>query len=126
MRAWIGKSLVAIGTIHSIYGFVFFRKIIGQFAGERFFNALGSQFDKHAVFWFLMTGFTLMIVGGLADSIEKKGGELPSFLRWTILALTIIGCFMIPASGFWLLFAPVIGMYIRSAGPAVKGRTQAF
>jgi hypothetical protein len=72
-----------------------------------------------------MTGFSLMIVGGLIDWIERKGLELPPFLKWSLLALTIIGCCMVPSSGFWLLLIPSIGMYVHTYKWTAKKATPA-
>jgi hypothetical protein len=119
MRIWIGKSLIVIGLIHSFFGFVVFRGIIGDIFSEMLFNTINvntindSQLDRHTAFWFLFLGFALLILGGLIDWAECKNCELPSFLKWSFLAFTVFGCFIIPVSGFWLLLVPTIGLFIR-------------
>ena len=113
MRIWIGKCLIIIGIIHSIFGFIVFHSIIADLAREMLFNSVDRQPDRNAAFWFLFTGFALIIIGGLIDWAERKYGELPSFLKWSFLAITIVGCFIMPKSGFWLLFIPTIGLLLR-------------
>ena len=79
MKAWTGKSLIVIGLGHSMYGFVVFHKVISQLVGELLFNTIGSQLERRMAFWFLMTGFSLMIVGGLIDWIERQNLKMPFF-----------------------------------------------
>ena len=113
MRIWIGKCLIVFGIIHSIFGFILFHNIIADLVREMLFNSINRQVDRHAAFWFLFTGFALIIIGGLIDWAERKHRELPSFLKWSFLAITILGCFIMPKSGFWLLFVPTIGLLLR-------------
>jgi hypothetical protein len=113
MRIWIGKSLIIIGIIHSIFGFIVFHNIIADLVREMLFNSINSQLDRNTAFWFLFTGFAIIIIGGLIDWAERKHSELPSFLKWSFVAITVLGCFIMPKSGFWLLFIPTIGLLLR-------------
>ena len=114
MRPWIGKSLLIIGIIHSVFGFITFRNIIAELVREMLFNSIKyNQIDRHAAFWFLFTGFAWLIIGGLIDWAERKHLDLPSFLKWGFLSITFFGCLIMPKSGFWLLFIPTIGLYLR-------------
>ena len=113
MRNWIGKSLMVIGIIHSIFGFIVFHNIIADLIREMLFNSIDRQLDRNTAFWFLFTGFAIIIIGGLVDWAERKHSELPSFLKWSLLVITILGCFIMPKSGFWLLFIPTIGLLLR-------------
>ena len=65
MKAWIGKSVLFIGIIHSVFGFIVFRGIIAEFGRELLLNTVGGQPDREAAFWFLFSGFALLIIGGL-------------------------------------------------------------
>jgi len=113
MKIWIGKSLIVIGIIHTVFGLVVAQGIISEVAQEMFFNAIANQFEREAIFWFFITGFTLMIIGGLINWAELRQMELPPFLKWALLSLTVCGCFMMPASGFWTLFVPVVGLFLQ-------------
>ena len=57
MRAWVGKSIVVIGTLHSIFAVVVFHDIFTVMTSERLFNTvqLNSQPNREAAFWFLLT-----------------------------------------------------------------------
>jgi hypothetical protein len=118
MKAWIGKSLIGIGIIHSLFGFAVFSAIISVLISEGLFNTVNSQPDRERVFWFLFTGFAWIIVGILIDWLEINSSRLPSFLGWAFLAMTVIGVFIMPISGIWLFFGPIIGLFYR--GKVIK------
>jgi hypothetical protein len=116
MKTWIGKTLIGIGVVHSIGGFLFFRPILSVLLNEGLFNTItvGGDLGREAAFWFLFGGFALMLIGGLVDRLERFGEHLPAFLGWSFAVLTILGVIVMPASGFWLLIPPTAGMIRRS------------
>ena len=113
MKVWIGKSVLFIGIIHLGFGFIFFRYILAELGREMLFNTVDGQPDREAAFWFLFSGVALLIIGGLIQWFEQRQFDLPLFLKWSFLAITLLGCFIMPKSGFWLLFIPTIGMYFH-------------
>ena len=113
MNAWIGKSLFAVGVIHLLFGFVFMRSILVVLWSEGLFNTVNGQPPREMVFWFLVTGLLLLIVGGLVDRLETSGLGIPKFLPWLFLVLVIVGIIVMPISGIWLLVPPVVGMFRR-------------
>jgi hypothetical protein len=112
MKRWIGKSVLVIGIVHTIYGFIVFRGIIAGLGRELLLNTVDGQPDREAAFWFLFSGFLLLIIAGLIQWVEQRQFALPLFLKWSFLAITLLGCFIMPKSGFWLLIVPTVGMYI--------------
>jgi hypothetical protein len=120
MKKWVGKSLIGIGILHTIFGFVFFWGILAELAGEMFLNTIDRQLDRHAAFWFLFAGFVLMIVGGFIDWAERRDLRLPAFLKWSFLAITAMGCVIMPKSGFWLLIVPTLGLFRCGGETAYK------
>ncbi|HID28631.1 MAG TPA: hypothetical protein EYP19_01355 [Desulfobacterales bacterium] len=113
MKVWIGKSVLVIGILHSVFGFIVFRGVLAELGKELLFNTVDDQPDREVAFWFLFTGFALLILGGLIHWVEQRQLALPSFLKWSFLAITLLGCFIMPKSGFWLLLIPTVGMYLR-------------
>lgn len=113
MKAWIGKSIVVIGILHSIVGFVVFHKILSILASEFLFNtiSLNSQPDRESAFWFFFTGFALLIIGALVNWIENRNADIPTFLSWSLLTVTTVGVIIMPISGFWLLLIPIAGLF---------------
>jgi Family of unknown function (DUF6463) len=113
MKIWIGKSLIIIGIIHSMFGFIIYQDLIVELAKEMLFNTIGRQPERLAAFWFFFTGCTLMVIGGLINWAELKQLELPPFVKWSLLSLTLIGCFFMPTSGLWLMLVPSVGLLLR-------------
>lgn len=115
MKSWIGKSLVIIGVGHSLLGFIVYRNAIALIINENLVNtiSLNGNSSKEVSFWFLMTGFALMIIGALVNAIENKNITVPAFLLWSLILIASIGIFMMPISGFWLLLVPIVGLFIR-------------
>lgn len=115
MKAWIGKSLVAIGIAHTIVGILLFRSVLAVLVKEGLINTipLNAPPEREAAFWFLFSGFELLIIGSLVNRIECNKESLPSFLGWTLAVLTILGLIIMPASGSWLLIVPTVAMIHR-------------
>ncbi|WP_212002982.1 DUF6463 family protein [Chitinophaga sp. HK235] len=109
-KPWIGKVLTGIGIIHSIFGLIAFRNILGQLFREGLFNTVTTQFDRNAAFWFLFAGFILILLGIFMDDAEKKQHPIPRALGWGLLMITLPSVVILPASGLWLLFIPAIGI----------------
>jgi hypothetical protein len=115
LKAWIGKSLIIIGVGHSLVGLVAFYDTIALIINANLVNtlSLNSNFSKEVAFWFLITGFALMIIGGLVNFLENKNIGMPVFLLWSFILITAIGVFMMPVSGFWLLLVPIVELFLR-------------
>jgi len=114
MNAWIGKSLVVIGIIHTLFGIGIGYTIFGQMAREGLFNTVVMQHDRNAAFWFMYAGFALLLLGFLLDWCERTLGQVPRFLGWSLLVLTVPSVVIMPQSGLWLLLVPSIGLILRS------------
>ncbi|MHB9002256.1 MAG: DUF6463 family protein, partial [Thermoanaerobaculia bacterium] len=108
--AWIGKAIVGIGVIHTLFGLWFMRGTLVELLDDGLFNTVPGHPTREAVFWFLFTGFALIVLGVLIHWLEARNIAPPAFLGWSLLALTSAGIFLMPASGFWLLLAPVAGL----------------
>jgi uncharacterized membrane protein len=51
--------------------------------------------------------------------MERLGQPLPAATVSGVAGMTAVGIVMMPASGFWMLIVPVVGMVRR--GPGDKG-----
>ena len=120
MRAWIGKSVIGIGSIHTVFGLVAFRQIVGTLAGEWLINTVNGELDRERAFWFLFTGFAWLILGALINWLEIHRETLPAFLGWSFLVMTALGVLVMPVSGFWLFWAPTAGLLQRRR----RGKTE--
>jgi len=111
--AWIGKWIFSVGVIHSLFGFLFMRSTLVVLWSEGVLNTVNGQPPREAVFWFLYTGFLFLIVGVLIDHVERRSLAMPRFLPSGFAVLTVIGIFVMPISGLWLLVPPTAGMLLR-------------
>lgn len=115
MKAWVGKSVVAIAVVHFLFGLVMFGDLIAPAVREGFFNTIGEAHpaERNMAYWFLMLGFVTLMLGVMIDRVERAGIGIPAFLPWGFLAFTVVGCVMSPASGFWLMWVPTVGLFLR-------------
>jgi hypothetical protein len=59
--------------------------------------------DRNAIFWFLFGGFIMIVLGKLMQDCLEADWLLPKWLGVSLLVLSLIGCMMMPISGFWLV-----------------------
>ena len=113
MRAWIGKTIAIIGVIHTIYGFADYHLIFAEIFSAGIINTINGEPARDLAFWFVYFGLTIIVFGLFIDWCERKSGELPHFLGWSLLALTITLVAMMPKSGGWAFFIPTFGAIYR-------------
>lgn len=112
-RPWIGKYIVGVGLIHSLFGLVVFRTTFADIARDMLFNTVGWQLDRGFAFWFVTVGFFWILLGLVLDHFERAGQPLPRFLGPALGALTLIAVVIMPLSGWWLFFVPVAALFFR-------------
>jgi hypothetical protein len=115
VKRWIGRSIVAIGLLHTVFGLIAFRDILAVWLREGIMNTVNGQPDREMAFWFIFCGFFMLIFGALIDCCESKGVELPLVLGWGLLTISLIGVMFMPVSGFWLFIIPSIGAIRRKS-----------
>lgn len=98
--------LIATGALHNAIGFIIGASVLGDIASEGFFNTVVMQPDRNATFWFLFSGFALMLMGLLVLELRR----VPKTFAWSLLVLSLIGVILMPASGFWLVLAQAVYM----------------
>jgi hypothetical protein len=104
-----GTLLIATGVIHNLLGFVMGKDTLAEIANSGFVNSINSEMDRNAIFWFLFGGFMMMILGKLMqDYLNENDKPLPVSLGYYLLVLSIIGCIMMPISGFWTVLPQAI------------------
>ena len=86
--------LFAVARGWDVYREIFSGKLI---------NAIGTDLQRAFTFWFLMTGILLIVLGEtLQYYLKREQRPAPQFLGYALLAISLIGCILIPLSGFWL------------------------
>lgn len=105
-----GTLLLATGIIHNAVGLMMGWKILASIADAGFINTIKgeNELDRSAIFWFLFSGFLMMLLGKfMQDYIEEHNRPAPAYIGYYLLILTIIGCLIMPISGFWIVLPQV-------------------
>jgi len=108
--------MMGVGVFHSVIGFILFAAPLREIVAAGLWNTLSPRTPmRYLAFWFLFGGVATMLVGYLADWIERvAGGILPRGLGWTLLGVGLAGVILTPVSGFWLLFPAAFGALAHS------------
>lgn len=116
MKHWIGRWLIGVSAIHTLFAVVVFNKVLGSVVQRGVFNTVGTDPMVGAVVWFVLFGAALFICGLAVSALEDAlHGALPRSLGWSLLALALLGVLLMPASGFWLAFPPAIAVLLRKS-----------
>lgn len=113
MRAWIGKTIIVIAVIHIIFGLTDYSSTFAEIIDAGVINTINGAPLRDLAFWFVFFGLTIFVFGFFVDWCEREYHDLPDFLGWSLLALTIIIVALMPKSGRWTLFIPAFGAICR-------------
>jgi len=116
MKRWIGRWLIGVSIIHTLFAVVVFGKVLLSVVQRGVFNTVGTDPMVGAVVWFVLFGAALFICGLVVSTLERSSPTpLPKSLGWSLLALATLGVILMPASGFWLVFPPAIAVLARKS-----------
>ena len=108
-RRWIGRAILAIAALHTLFGLTVFAGPVMAMVSDGLFNTVGANPMRAAVSWFLISGFFMPTTGMVIDQMEAAGLQYKLALTgWVLLAITVLGILLMPASGFWLMLVPAI------------------
>lgn len=114
-----GYLLIAISIIHVVVGVWIFTEPLTDIIQNGIFNTVAPDpfapyFDREDAFWFMIAAPLLLTLGQLCCWAEAQGISLPAFLGWNLLAISLVGVFLEPISGFWMLILPAFLTLIAS------------
>ncbi|NHC33723.1 DUF6463 family protein [Scytonema millei] len=109
-----GYWLYATSIIHVLVGLWLYAEPLSNIARSGFFNAVDPFCDRNTAFWFLMVVPLLFAMGQLCCWAQIQSITLPNFLGWCLLVTALVGIFLMPISGFWLLIPPSVLIIITS------------
>jgi len=122
MKKWQGNWIIAVAALHTLFAVIMFSADYISLYDNGIINSLTTDRSAAAV-WFFLFGQVLFIVGLLIKYFEVHNNQLVPFsISLNLLLLTLVGITIMPTSGFWLIFPPVISLlvkYMRNLNPAV-------
>ena len=116
MKQWIGRWLIGVSAIHTVFAAVVFKDVLTTIVERGVWDTIGEDPMMGAVAWFVLFGLVLFISGLAIAELEKSSSRpLPKSIGWSLLALGIVGVALMPASGLWLAFPPALAVLLRKA-----------
>lgn len=107
---WVVATGAALTAGHSTATSYFFLPVLADIAAACLWSAVDMDPTRNLAFWFLLSGFLMMLLGYVTDWMEARTpGSLPPALGWALLALLVTGGVTMPVSGFWLLIPVIYG-----------------
>ncbi|MDH3745165.1 MAG: DUF6463 family protein [Acidobacteriota bacterium] len=111
MKRWIGRWILGVGVVHTLFGLVVFRGTWQTLWAEGLFNTVNGQPEREFPVWFLSAGILTMLFGSLVDWVEGQGWPVPRSVAWGLLGMTVLILVIMPVSGGWLLLPAVMGLF---------------
>lgn len=111
--AWKGPWLVAVAAVHTVFAAIVFLPQWQDIVRRGVFDSVGSDPMRGAVAWFGLFGAALALLGWAIALLERSPAPVPAALRplgMGVLALTLLGIVLMPASGFWLALPPSLAL----------------
>lgn len=110
-----GYWWIIVSIIHGGVGaFIYFEQW-QAIAQDGWFNAVSPDplaliFDREGAFWFMFLTPFIFLFGLLCLWAERQKLAFPVTVGGTLLGTILVGLFLLPVSGFWLVLPPVVMM----------------
>jgi hypothetical protein len=113
MKNWQGNWIIAVSAGHTLFAVIMFTAEYTSLYNNGIINSLSTDRSAAAV-WFFLFGQILFITGLLIKQFNSINNKLvPLSVSLNLLLLTVIGITIMPESGFWLMFPPVISLMMQ-------------
>ena len=109
MKNWKGIWIIVVAILHSIFALVNFGTEYQKILALGIVDSVNSA-ESALGSWFFLFGILILALGFMVYSFEQRSISIPKSAALTLLILTILGAALMPISGFWLLFPPVLAM----------------
>jgi hypothetical protein len=113
MKHWIGRWLIGVSVLHSLFAVSVFHTAYSALIARGFVNAIGNDARAGAAVWFFLFGVALFLCGIAVSALERSSLPVPRTLGWGLLVLGFLGIALMPASGFWLVLPPALAILFR-------------
>lgn len=95
-----GRLLILTGVIHNVVGLLMGYPYLLEMWQAGLWNSVDPHMSRMVIFWFLFSGFLLIMLGQM---VTHYNHPVPKEFSWSLLVLSVLGSFMMPVSGLWLL-----------------------
>ncbi len=112
---------MVIGVLHTVVGLLLGATPLAAIVSAGYVGAVDGYFDRLAIFWFLMFGAVLMLLGEAFRWMEQSPQGVPSRIGWQLGVVCLAGAAAMPVSGFWLGLIPSALIIVRAQGRRVRG-----
>ncbi len=116
MKNWKAIWIMIVSLLHCYFAISSFPEELSTIAKSGFYNAISNTEESLAV-WFLLFGAQLFIIGLALFHLKAAELKTPKSLIAALFLITSIGALLMPASGFWLLFVPLLAMLFEKHTP---------
>lgn len=106
---------MATAVLHMLLGIVVFWQPLQAIVMSGVINSITPHYDRGMVFWFLLFGGLLWLLGHMTQWIETRYSDVPRSLGWGLLGIALIGILVMPVSGFWLVI-PQAYLLLKTVG----------
>ena len=114
MKNWQGNWIIAVAVCHTVFAVIMFSAEYSGLYNNGIINSITTDRSAAAV-WFFLFGQILFIVGLLIKSFEPQNNrQVPLSIILNLFLLTLVGITIMPASGFWLIFPPLVSLLIKN------------
>ncbi|AGC42558.1 hypothetical protein MYSTI_01210 [Myxococcus stipitatus DSM 14675] len=118
MRTTTGTLLMLTGGLHQAVGLMLYREPLLEILRAGVLGTVDDMSPRASAFWFLVVGWGLMLLGGLARWAERATGRpLPSGFGWALVALGVFCVVPMPETGAWVFF-PLGALALYRGRPA--------
>jgi hypothetical protein len=110
---WKGQWMLAVALLHTLYAAVVFPTQLQEIVRRGVFNSVQKDPAVGAVVWFVLFGLLFALLGWAIVLIERNASTASAPLQGLgagLLALTLLGIVLMPASGFWLALPPALAL----------------
>jgi hypothetical protein len=113
MKNWQGNWIIAVSACHTLFAVIMFSAEYSALYDNGIINSLSTDRSAAAV-WFFLFGQVLFITGLLIKHFDSVNNRLvPLSVSLNLLLLTVVGITIMPESGFWLMFPPIISLIMQ-------------
>lgn len=109
-RRWIGRWFIAVALLHALGALFIYPAPLREMAGAGLIATADDFSPRAAAYWFFAFAPMLAVLGLLIDAMETHRIPVPFSAALLLLVTLIAMVAVMPATGAWLLFPPVIAL----------------